>query len=214
MATPRTGSPRGRRPKAKEITPKRLRGRPVERLANDPDRYLLAVIQAHIQLFKFGELEGRSENRVVNLFVSLRFGEPEATPENLEAMKIGMPFRVVKEKWLCGGEKDSEAYRDRNVFNPPTDNVSRKLRRIRTRPPNHPDRWWLAAMVLAWEPCLKGERDRIVEASLWASHAGETAYFYACMLPVMIDRSRQRDAGVESMETRLPEFRAIFFRTT
>jgi|HubBroStandDraft_6_1064221.scaffolds.fasta_scaffold981469_3 hypothetical protein len=127
---------------------------------------------------------------------------------------MGMPFRVVMKKWLCGGKKDSEAHRDQNGFMPLTDNLSRTLRRIRTRPPNHPDRQWLAAMTLGWLPCLRGDRDQTWGASLWASHAGETAYFYAFMLRQMIDRSRQRDTGVGSMDASLPDFRAIFFRTT
>jgi hypothetical protein len=72
MATPRTGRPRGRPPKTKAPTLKRRRDRPEKRLADDPNRYWLAITQAHIDLFKFGELEGRSENRVVNLFASER----------------------------------------------------------------------------------------------------------------------------------------------
>jgi hypothetical protein len=37
---------------------------------------------------------------------------------------MGMPFRVVMKKWLCGGKKDSEAHRDQNGFMPLTDNLT------------------------------------------------------------------------------------------
>lgn len=210
MATPRTGRPRGRPPKAKEPTPKRRRGRPKKRLAADPDRYLLAAIQAHIEI---GRPRRISELRVAEFFAGLRFGKPIRTRANFEAMSKGARFRVLLDKWRRG-EEGGKNYRDRNAFRPLADNLRRKLSNIRNRQMGDPDRRWLTLMTRAWLPCLRGQRERTFGASLEASLAGEIGYFYAVMLPVMMERSRQRDAGAERAEVRFPEFRDILFPTT
>ena len=209
MATPRTGRPRGRPPKVKELEPKRSQGRPNKRLASDPDRYLLAAIQAHIEINRPRRI---SETRIAELFAGLRFGKPVRTRENFEAMNNRAKFRVFLDKWQRGDE-GGKNYRDRNAFRPLADNLRRKLSNIRNRPTGDLDRRWLALMTRAWLPCLRGERERAFGASLEASLAGETAYFYAVMFPLMMERDRQRDAGAERAKVNLPEFRDILLPT-
>jgi len=53
MATPRTGRPRGRPPKAKAPTLKRRRDRPEKRLADDPNRYWLAIKRPGVQVILY-----------------------------------------------------------------------------------------------------------------------------------------------------------------
>ncbi len=134
MATQQTGRPRGRPPKPKEPEPSRRRGRPNKRLAADPARYLLAAIQAHIEI---GRSIGISDLRVTETFAGLRFGFPLWTHDNLEAMKGGQRFHVFMDKWARGDE-GGKAYRDRNAFRPLADNLRRKLHDIRTRPIGDP----------------------------------------------------------------------------
>jgi hypothetical protein len=206
MVTPRTGRPRGRPPKPKEPEPNRRRGRPEKRLASDPDRYLLAAIQAHIEI-------GVPATRVTEIFAGLRFGHPFQTDENLEAMDKGEKFLIFMHKLKGGNVGETASYRDRNAFRPPADNLRRKLSYIRTRPMGDPDRRWLTLMTRAWLPCLRGESDGTFGACLSASLAGEIGYFYVSMLPVMIERSRQRITGAPRAEIDVPEFRRLLFPT-
>jgi hypothetical protein len=168
---------------------------------------LLAATQAHIEF-------GVPATRVTEIFAGLRFGYPVPTKENWEAMDKGEKFRIFMDKRKGGRLEEAAAYRDRNAFRPPADNLRRKLIDIRTRPLGDPDRRWLTLMTRAWLPCLGGETDGTFGACMEASLAGETGYFYLYMLPVMIERSRQRKAGAVRAEIDIPEFRRILFPTT
>jgi hypothetical protein len=123
-----TGRPRGRllREKAAEKSTKRKRGRPRISLALNPERYFLAIVQAHIDIAK---RHGISERRVVDTYAGLRYGRPVQSRVNLESLARGERFQVqfeVEQYPLKGSlEADGAQGRgwlNRNAFRPYADN--------------------------------------------------------------------------------------------
>jgi hypothetical protein len=186
----------------------RGRGRPLKPLANDPDRYLLAAMQAHIECAS----PGLSESHILETFAGLRYGQPVGEFTNVEAMTRGEEFRVVTSVWR--GADGSKDWRNRNAFRPIVDDMRKKLRRFRTAAPDDSDRRWLAAMTRSWCICLRGESANEGDALYFAQLADEGKYFEEVMRPILFERSEQRKRGIERADIRLPDFLRIFFPTT
>jgi hypothetical protein len=221
--------PAGRKPgrPKKQIVPKvkRPRGRPMQFLSEDPDRYFLAFVQAHIEI---GRLSGKSDNAVAETFVGLRYGKLVTTvvegsdgklipPEdNLRAFAEGRKFRVYADPNLGeipnrGDLKYGEKWRDKNVFRPHAFDLLGKLRSVRNSHPSHPNRRWLAAMVKAWIMCLQGYEEDIDLARQLAILVSEGKYFANVMVPMMRERAAQRLEGLRRA-TLLPKFPEDSFR--
>jgi hypothetical protein len=202
--TKSTGGPRGRPRKA--AAPKEPRPCSSRRLAADPDRYLLAITQAVIEA---GPRNGVSERRIVETFAGLRYGRLKVTYRTFEEAKRnlgaafadnyyevdfrGGPYKLkgwVGEalKACLPGETVSAApgWLHQTIFRPyADDNLRKRLRRIRAKPPSDPDRRWLAAMVKAWRVCFDGDVRLSGHAEALAATAGELAYFRERMRPML-----------------------------
>jgi hypothetical protein len=126
------------RPK-KTKAPKHGKGRPAKALASVPNRYILAFTQALID-HHHRMATGISKNKVMEAIVAIRYGRPEGTEENLDAMARGEPFKVWADPRRGhirhGGDIDLETmtaggkWRDKNIFRPVTDNMGKRIRRL------------------------------------------------------------------------------------
>ena len=202
MVSKPTGRPRGRPRKAQPTALlMRKRGRPHIPLADHPDRYLLAILSAHIRI---GLRNGLSEGHVLETFAGLWFGQPMLTPENVDAMTLGDGYRVWLPSFLMGAE--SSDWRGKNAFRPLADNWRRTLQKIRTKATDNPDRMWLAAMTLAWEICFLGDATSRHKALQFAGSVGEASYFERKMKPKLDERAVQRAAGADRATEWVPEF--------
>jgi hypothetical protein len=175
------------------------RGRPHKPLAEDPDRYWLALTQAHIFC---GKQIGISTLRVVETFAGLKHGRPIKTPENLAAMARGERYAVATEKYRSDPNKAD--WRNKNAFRAIADDLRRKIRRIRSG--GGPNAQWLADMSAAWFMCLQGFPELEDRAEDLASFVGERAYFDTVMRPMLHARSEQRKAGLKRAEFTLFDF--------
>lgn len=208
MVSKPTGRPRGRPRKiAPTASQNRRRGRPPKSLSNDPDRYWLAFVQAHIPLAK---ADGLSEVDTIRAFIAPRIGLFEPSEDNLVVLNAGGTIPLFA-PWTKGREGGSE-WRDQNSFNPHIDDVRRKLRTIRSSQSN--DAHWLAAMAIAWFECLQGRSNRVGYARALATSKGELTYFENVMYPLMLRRAIERHSGAERSKFSLPEYLSLFFPAT
>ncbi|MBG0797174.1 hypothetical protein IYX23_05665 [Methylocystis sp. L43] len=208
MVTKPTGRPRGRPRKEQPSLSKGPRGAPKKPLAKDPDRYFLALAQAHVDC---GALSGISERRVFEAFCGLRYGVPLGTIENIATMRQGGPFLVVTDKQR--GSPGPE-WHQKNTFRARADSLRKKLARMRKDPQRDPDARWLAAMSSSWFICLQGFAQSIGFAEFLAESVGEQEYFKRIMRPTLLDRSAQRAAGATRAQIRWPDFLPILFPRT
>jgi len=198
-----TGRPRGRPRKSVASPAARLRGRPQEPLANDPNRYALAIFEAHL---RGADVHGISELRMAETLVGIAFGAVVQTPDNFERLACGQPYQVwmppVKlPPWRLKQDPSErgENWRYGNAFRPWADDLRRKLRRLRKG--QNDDANWLRAMSLAWYICLQGNGDKVEDARQLARSVGESEYFEKGMLSHLVrtheQRQRQRAKRIE-----------------
>ena len=199
MASEPIRRPRGRPRKEKTLTLKRRRGAPRKVLTDDPDRYFLALLQANIDAAAPG---GISERRVVDTFASLRYGALDPTTQNFALMEQGKPFRVhfdlsrhKTRGWVGANKSAAKGWLYQNAFRPFADDLRSKVRKIRSMPPTHPDRRWLAAMSIAWRICLRGDFRAKDCAEALAGAVGERAYFLSAMQPTLFRRFNELNAS-------------------
>jgi hypothetical protein len=217
----------------KEKVAKGKRGRPREPLARDPDRYLLALVQAHVDIAK---LHGVSERHVVETYAGLLYGRLIHSRANVESLARGERFQVQFERdqfapkgWAGTSEMPGPGWLNKNAFRPYADNLRRKLRKIRNMPPSASDRRWLAAMSVAWRICLQGNvRDCVAALAAWGiclqdnprdcakaltSCVGEETYFYSVMQPVLNDSFLRDLRPREDFVRQLSDFLHILIPT-
>ena len=182
MATPRTGRARGRPRKDAPQPKKTSRGRPPKGLANDPERYRLALAGA---IFRDAYDRGISELRAAESFCKLTLMVD--SQDNFARLLIGERVDLYKPFPLgtvLHGPKTP--WRDANEYRPHAHNLAAKIRRLRRR--DDPDGHWLQAMSLAWLHCLRGNMDKIENARRFAAFCGKSKYFEEVMRPTLIDR--------------------------
>jgi hypothetical protein len=180
MVSKRTGMPRGRPQKHALPLEKRSRGRPPKPLATDPDRYALALFEAHIRVAADA---GMSELRMAETLTGLAYGLIVPTRENIDRLLRGEPFLVEMQPWRLppwrlkqGPSERSESWRLGNAFRPYADDLRRKLLRLR----NGEDAQWLGTMASIWDICLRQQVDRIEDARRLAA---SIEYFEKELLP-------------------------------
>jgi hypothetical protein len=195
MVTKPTGRPRGRPKKPDQPKPKKVRGRPPQPLAANPDRYALAYFEAHF-LGAALHRDRVSELQVAEQLAAQVYGETVQTPENLASKARGERYQV----WMPPFRLDQRPYdgapnwRHGNSFRPWADDLRRKLRRLRNG--SNDDARWLRAMGIAWFVCLQGNVDEIEYARGLAGSAGEAAFFEEKMLPVAYHEAGRRASKV------------------
>jgi hypothetical protein len=186
---------------------KRGKGRPAKRLAEDPERYLKALVQAFMHRRDLGLAPAAAtDNKIAEGLVTLRYGRPSETEENIAAMMRGERCEFWADprqghiRWAGDinsvSETTGKKWRDKNIFRAPTDNLSRDLRRIRTAPVADPCRRWLAAMTILWLICFNGEIASRLFAAQLAELIGEGEYFRNRMMPVLARCAAMREAGL------------------
>jgi hypothetical protein len=198
MVTKPTGRPPGRPKKSKAIAiPKQPRGRPVKLLCEDPERYLLSLLQAHIEM---GALIGKSDNAIAETFVGMYYGRLLKIPENIEAFERGEKFRVFMlpgdPGFITRGALGGATWRDKDIFRQIAAIKIRYLREVRNGHVANPNRRWLAAMTRAWISCYQGMKEDMDLARSFALLAGEGRYFAEIMAPFFRERAAR---GLEEL---------------
>jgi hypothetical protein len=180
VVTKPTGRPPGRPKKDQPSRPPRKPGRPPLPLAEDPNRYEIALLQA---AFDRGHAAGISERRIIETFAGLKYGRPIPAPENLEAMERGERYAVFTT--LHRGDPQGFDWRNRNSFRAIGDSCRLNVRRRRKDPAIDADARWLAHMSWADRIC----RERRVEfedlAEYLAEEVGELDFFNREMRPML-----------------------------
>lgn len=197
------------------------RGRPkgsTKALSSDPNRYLDMWAQAHIDC---GKLEGKSEISVLETLAGLRYGRPVPTRENFEAMARGDGFKVYMipppEKIHIGPDGEPIpagcAWPHQNSIRPFADSWRRRLRHKREAK-DQDGKWtakWFAGMSHVAFCCLQGFDERAGFLEFLAEKAGEKDYFNTKMRPVLIERAKQRRAGLKRADVAAHKFFQEFF---
>jgi hypothetical protein len=149
------------------------RGRPKGPVKDNPDRYLLARIEAEIV-----RVEGRfSERKVIKTLVAVAIGQAVDTAENRDRIRRGLPFEMntlpgrLQARGLQPGRVDDERYRD--AFAPYLDDLRRQLRDLRERKDARGD--WHRTMVRVFGLVIDGVS--IDNARELAESIGERAFF-------------------------------------
>jgi hypothetical protein len=184
MATKRTGRPRGRPLKERQLRAPKLPGgqrRPIE---HRHARYFLAFLEGWRAE---AATHGISEGQFFDQVAAAMLGKPIPTPNNLALVKGGESFAVIADKemlheWgLALAKYDPDRWSRANGFRPLADNLRRLIQRLRVGR----DATWFNGMALAWRLCLTGQLARYREARSFAASVGETTFFYREMAPVM-----------------------------
>jgi hypothetical protein len=200
----------------------RGRGRPkgsVKLLANDPWRYLYALTQTAIENSR--ALDGPSTLRICQAFAAFKVGrplkigevvvgagEPEMLTEHFhDRYHRHLPFYVVHRQWdempphtraYFKDHEHGDHWWDKDKFRPTAESIRTNLRLWRKAPAINPNRRWLAGMVKAMCICFGGLDECARQAEAFADEIGESRYFAAKLLPIMIKYGDLRRAGVES----------------
>lgn len=207
-----TRRPRGRPKKPKVVS--RGRGRPSIALARDPDRYFLALVQSNIDAARS---HGISERRVTETYASIRYGFPNRSRENMEALARDERVQVVFDKQrhqLRGSvaRGKGQGWLNQNAFRPYADGLRNKLGKLRRKPPSDFDRRWLAAMSIAWRISLLGDLRIKTHAEALAAIVGEREYFSSTMLPILYD-SFHRATSPGAAHRKLSDFLHVLIPT-
>jgi hypothetical protein len=218
MVTEPTKRPRGRPKKFRAPISKRSKGRPPKLLALDPDRYFLAILQANIDAALDA---GKKERWVINQFAAIRYGIPIYTPENLELYENGKPFQVLinardypRRGTVWQDREPGLEWHNRTAFSPYAETIRVKIRKIRARAPNDPDRRWLAAMSLAWRACFEGDLSKLNYTEYLAAAANELKYYSSIMKPILYGAFAHKLSGADGDFLNLVDFRRILIPTT
>lgn len=159
------------------MKPKRGRGRPKgtkKEFASDPDRYLLALVDALLAVNP-----GTRFEVAATLAIYLHKGEQTALPADplKSARRLalrGEVQRMLREAWVL----QQFGPEDRRDIGGQIDRLRKKSRRVADDPTAQR---WRDCMQLAWVCLLTAPSFEVVEAA--TREAGESAYFEAVMLP-------------------------------